>query len=93
MKNRYTVVVKEITSSNGDYNRKRFNNVSPKIIDYLLKNKFSFKVGIADNTVNRKSAENYIEVYEKSMFGKSIEDILYNNPNEELYNKLKEWSK
>jgi len=92
MNNKYTVVVKEITSSNGDYNKRRFNNVSPKIIKYLLKNKFSFMVGIADNTVNRKSAENYIEVFEKNMFGKSTEEILYNNPNNELYNKLEKWS-
>lgn len=63
---KYTVVVKDIISSNGDFVRQRFNNVSKKIIKFLLKYHFSFMVGIAKNVVNREEAKNYIEVYKKS---------------------------
>lgn len=63
---KYTVVVKNITSSNGDYKRTRFNNVGKSIIKFLLKHNYSFMVGIANNTVNTESAKNYIEVFLKT---------------------------
>lgn len=62
---KYTVVVKEITSSNGDFKRQRFNNVNKRIIRFLIKYQFSFTVGIIDNIVNKKTAKNYIEIYKK----------------------------
>ena len=83
---KYTVVVKEIISTDGKFNRKRFNNVKGSIIKFLAKNSFSFQVGIANHTVNRKTAENYIEVYLKSDF--FISDDKESNHNALLNLKL-----
>ena len=63
---RYTVVVKEIIDSKGNYKRQRFNNVNKRIIKFLLKHNFSFMVAIANNVVNRESAYKYIEVFLKT---------------------------
>ena len=65
---KYTVVVKTIISSNGDFERTRWNNIPKRIIKFLLKYHFSFKVGIANNIVNIETAKNYIEVYTKDTF-------------------------
>lgn len=62
---KYTVVVKEIIDGNGNFNKIRFNNVKSKIVKFLLKYNFSFMVSIADNTVNKESAKNYIEIFLK----------------------------
>lgn len=83
---KYTVVVKEITSTDGKFNRKRFNNVKGSIIKFLVKHSFSFQVGIANHTVNMETAKNYIEVYLKSDF--FIADDKKSNRNAVLNLKL-----
>ena len=92
---KYTVVVKDIISSNGDFVRQRFNNVSKKIIKFLLKYHFSFMVGIAENVVNREEAKNYIEIYKKSTSFVSDDDEFERNYwlNILLLDKLKKYSK
>lgn len=62
---RYTVVVKRIISSNGDFERQRYNNVSKKIVKFLMKYNYSFSIGIYNFVVNCKTSQNYIEVYKK----------------------------
>lgn len=89
--NKYTVVVKNITSSNGDYSRKRFNNVSPKIIKWLIKTKYNFKVGIIDGIINRPQAENYIEIFTKhEQFDLATP---YMDLDTQLYARLEKYSK
>lgn len=87
----YTVVVKEIYSSNGDYNRYRYNDVSQKIVKFLLKNGFSFTVGIFNNIVNGETSETYIEIFTKSVLGltqKSYDNELANEKLFELLNRI-----
>ena len=93
---KYTVKVKQIISSNGKYNSKRYNKVSKRIIRFLVNNKFSFSIGLTPRyTVNDEHAENYIEVYEKNIlpFATSKESEENERLNEILYDKLYKMSK
>ena len=94
---KYTVKVKQIISSNGKYNSKRYNKVSKRIIRFLINNKFSFSIGLTPRyTVNCKQAENYIEVYEKNIlpFAANNKESEENERlNKILYDKLYRMSK
>lgn len=90
---KYTVVVKHFTSTNGNYSRRRYDNVPKRIIKFLLKYHFSFQVGIAKNTANMKTAEHYIEIYAKNTLFLKKSNEENTSLNLKLYKKLRHLGK
>lgn len=77
---KYTVRIMS-SKNTGHYEKsKRYNNVSKRILKFLIRNKFCFTTGInySRNTVYDRYAYNYIEVYLKPEHFLDYGEIDYN---------------